>query len=380
MLTQIKMENFLSFINETVIDIKKTNYKLLENNTYQNVLKGVSFFGENASGKTNALSSIKFLLDLLFVDKEIQFILYHCFYSKNNLTKMDYSFEIDNYNINYNFVFDLEGIVEENLYINKKNIITRIGSNAKTYLLDNEEKYEDIDRSILFLRKIYFNTKFEGNQILKKWFTFLENSVYVNAFQHNAISYGKHNLQLNKYLKDNGIDSFQAFFDKYNFNYDLEYTNEIKNGNISFVEDEEKKALFFKRKGFDVALPFMFESLGNQTLLNLLPSLIHIVDNGGMLLIDEFSSGFHNDLEELIIKHFMKYSLNAQMFLVSHSTNILSNSLLRPDQIYAVEFIGTKGSTVKRFSDEQPRAAQNLEKMYLGGVFGGIPQYDFTKE
>jgi len=30
---------------------------------------------------------------------------------------------------------------------------------------------------------------------------------------------------------------------------------------------------------------------------------------------------------------------------------------------------------VKRFSSEQPRSAQNIEKMYTSGVFGGLPNY-----
>ena len=93
------------------------------------------------------------------------------------------------------------------------------------------------------------------------------------------------------------------------------------------------------------------------------------------LILDEFSSGFHNDLEKLLIRYFMKYSTNAQMLFVTHSTNLLSSSILRPDQLYTVEF-GEEGSRIKRFSDEKPREAQNMEKMYLGGVFGGLPRYE----
>jgi hypothetical protein len=48
---------------------------------------------------------------------------------------------------------------------------------------------------------------------------------------------------------------------------------------------------------------------------------------------------------------------------------------MRPDQLYTVEF-DSNGSKIKRFSDEKPREAQNIEKMYLGGVFGGLPQYE----
>lgn len=62
------------------------------------------------------------------------------------------------------------------------------------------------------------------------------------------------------------------------------------------------------------------------------------------------------------------------MLLVSHSTNLLTSSLFRPDQLYAVNF-NNEGSNVVRFSSEQPRAGQNFEKMYLGGVFSGLPNF-----
>ena len=76
----------------------------------------------------------------------------------------------------------------------------------------------------------------------------------------------------------------------------------------------------------------------------------------------------------------MQYSSTTQLFFVSHSTNLLSNTLLRPDQIFSVEMMSNEGSVLYRFSDEQPRVAQNLEKMYLSGVFGGIPEYGIDKE
>ena len=91
----------------------------------------------------------------------------------------------------------------------------------------------------------------------------------------------------------------------------------------------------------------------------------------------EFSSGFHNDLEALLIRYFMRKAEKSQLIFVSHSTNLLSNSILRPDQIYSVDF-GNEGSVIKRFSSEKPREAQNLEKMYLGGVFNGVPRYEHT--
>jgi len=84
-------------------------------------------------------------------------------------------------------------------------------------------------------------------------------------------------------------------------------------------------------------------------------------------------------LEELLIRFFMKSANGSQIIFVSHSTNLLSTSLLRPDQIYSVEF-DAEGSKIKRFSSEKPREAQNLEKMYLSGVFNGVPGYESTDQ
>ena len=64
------------------------------------------------------------------------------------------------------------------------------------------------------------------------------------------------------------------------------------------------------------------------------------------LLVDDFSGAFHNDLESLLVRYFMEKSNHSQLLFVSHSTNLLSNSILRPDQEYSVEF-----------RNEEPRSA-----------------------
>ena len=177
------------------------------------------------------------------------------------------------------------------------------------------------------------------------------------------------------FLKKN--EFINRFFDEYNFEQNIEYDHSSKGGNVRFVVegDNTEKGIFFKRKGIEVPIPFVEESLGNQNLLRILPAFLNVINSGGMLLIDEFSSGFHNELESLMVRYFMEKADRAQMLFVSHSTNLLSNSILRPDQEYSVEFQNGNGSTVRRFSSEQPRSAQNIEKMYVSGVFGGLPEY-----
>ena len=133
------------------------------------------------------------------------------------------------------------------------------------------------------------------------------------------------------------------------------------------------KDIILIREDMKTALPIKMESEGNQTLMQVLPQILQATQNNCMLIIDEFSSAFHNFLEEKLVKYFMQNSKESQIFIVSHSTNLLTNTILRPDQIYTVDYIQGKGSKINRVSDSKPREAQNLEKMYLSGVFNGIP-------
>ena len=380
MLTRFIMSNFLSFKDETTIDVSMTGYKILtDTNVYEDALKGTLFVGANASGKTNIIRALKLLLDLLFAEKILPLGFYKCLFSKEQVFKLEYDFLFSKDKINYFIEYNIiKKCFIERLKINDHIVLDRIGSSGKSEITDNK-LYTDIDQNSLLLREIYFNTKFRNHKILRQWFEFLLNSVYLDGYKEIIFSPGKHGLELKSYLETDGVESINKFFDRFNFNQRIEYSQKCS-GNITSIETVQEKDIFFKREGVGEPIPYPLESLGNQKLLVLLPAFFHVIKNGGMLIIDEFSSGLHNLLEELLVKYFMDSSTNSQLFLVTHSTNLLSNSLLRPDQIYAVDFKGINGSKVKRFSTEQPRVAQNIEKMYLSGVFGGVPKIKDEKD
>ncbi len=382
MLTKITLDNFKSFKNKTVVDLTKTNYTILPQNVADNgVLKGCIFVGANASGKSTIILAVKLLLDLLFSERNINSGMFLCMFGDTNKYSLSYEFLIENKTISYSFEVDVaKKMISELLYIDNELLLQRMGLSAKSYIADsNGVNYdeEDVGKDSLFLRTLYFNTKFASNSTLGSWMDCLKKSFYVNMFKGEIVSYGKRDMTIATYLDNGGCDVINNFFDEYNFEQKVEFVHSTSGGKISFVagEDEDVKAVFFKRKGIEVPIPFFEESLGNQNLLRILPVFLSAINNGGMLLIDEFSSGFHNELESLLVRYFMEKANHAQMLFVSHSTNLLSNSILRPDQEYSVEFQDQNGSTVKRFSSEQPRSAQNIEKMYVSGVFGGLPEY-----
>ena len=110
MLKEIKLNNYKTFINDTLIDVSATNYKFLEkeNVSKNRILKGLLFVGENASGKTNVIQSIKFLLDLLFGNNEIELYLSQSFYTDKKTYQLGYTFLINGKEIYYEIEFKNE--------------------------------------------------------------------------------------------------------------------------------------------------------------------------------------------------------------------------------------------------------------------------------
>ena len=378
MLEKVTFKNFKSFTEETTISLLPTKSEILKNTNISNkTLKGCAFYGSNASGKTNALNAVTLLLDLLFSNGIGDLISTITLFNKERTMSFEYAFSEDNDKIIYSFEIDREGkIVKEKLRLNNKDILTRISDSADTCLTEKGQYTgNEISQSSLFLRTVIFNANLSNYPSLVKWINYLRNSIYLNPSR----TFGKiitfdnspFKVDLNTYLEKNGEKEINGFFEEFNFPYRISYEKNKPNTPtlVPFIN-----RLKITRNSL-ASIPFYMESFGNQTLLYVLPSFLSVIKTGGILAIDEFSSGLHNKLEELLIRFFMEKSSEAQLLFVSHSTNLLRTDLLRPDQIYSTD-LDEKGSFIRRFSDENPRETQNLEKMYLAGVFGGIPLYE----
>ena len=378
MLRKVRFKNFKSFAQETTIDFSPSRIEYLSSTNLQNgILKGIAFYGSNASGKTNALLSITLLLDLLFSNGPIVNPDMFSFFTMEKKMWFEYTFQFGSNEIVYAFEIDkTKGFTSETLTDDGRMLLDRTLTSAKSYITENED-YDDIDPNSLFVRSIYFNTRFAGQPVLAEWFTYLKNSVYYNPVRtlSQLITFDKKNandIYLEPYLAKHGTDEINAFLNEYHFPFNIEYQRTGNNPLDALTPFQMRlKAV---RKGMK-PVPFYLESMGSQIFLSFLPAYLTVIKQGGILAIDEFSSGLHNDLEELLVSYFYRHSDKAQLVFVSHSTNLLKTSLIRPDQVYSTEF-DEHGSYLCKFSEYGMRESQNMEKMYLAGAFGGIPTYE----
>lgn len=384
MLTSIVLKNYTTFINETIFDFKATNYKILDkSNVGENrILKGALFVGENASGKTQVLNSIVLLLDLLLGNTEQNFIIKKSMYTKGTKYSLNYTFNVNGDNLKYFVEFESNAINSEKLFVNDVLKLERLQKSGKTYF-DGEKDNNDINLGLSLLKLEYYNTRFNNDKTLNDWFEFLKNSLYINCLFGNRTlkSYNPIKMSeqfIEKYAENNDATKLNEFINELGYNSEIVFDDQYSNIDKSIVINSDKKIIGLKKKGTDFVIPLPLESNGNKAFLNFILPIIYATKNKCMIIVDEFSSGLHNELEEALIKYFFNNSQNSQIFFTSHSTNLLDTSILRPDQIYSFKFDSKNGTVIKRFSDENPRESQNIEKMYLSGVFDGMPNYNKT--
>ncbi|MFF3852976.1 ATP/GTP-binding protein [Micromonospora sp. NPDC002575] len=124
------------------------------------------------------------------------------------------------------------------------------------------------------------------------------------------------------------------------------------------------------------------ESEGTRTWFQLIGPVLSALKTGSLLLFDELDASLHPTLSAEVIRLFSDPATNpsgAQLVFSSHDTSLLNH--LNRDEVWLTEK-GEDGSTrlgaLAEFAGERVRRSQNLEKAYLHGRFGALPEVDRT--
>ena len=118
------------------------------------------------------------------------------------------------------------------------------------------------------------------------------------------------------------------------------------------------------------------ESAGTRRLLVMLMPVFKALDEGSLVVIDEFDASLHTKACELIVALFGDKKINkngAQLLVTTHDTNLLRSENLRRDQIWFTEKDNNGATHLYPLTDIRTKKSDNLEKGYLQGRFGAVP-------
>ena len=124
------------------------------------------------------------------------------------------------------------------------------------------------------------------------------------------------------------------------------------------------------------------ESHGTQNWFRLIGPILGALEMGSVLMFDELDASLHPTLSAQLISMFNDPSINphgAQLIFTSHDTSLLNH--LNRDEVWLTEKTpegATRLGALAEFAGESVRKSQNLERAYLHGRFGALPDVDRT--
>lgn len=115
------------------------------------------------------------------------------------------------------------------------------------------------------------------------------------------------------------------------------------------------------------------ESDGTLSLFAFAGPWLDVLSNDYVLVVDEIDTSLHPLVVHHLVRLLNSHKGHAQLVFTTHDTTLLSQRILRRDQIWFVE--KDKGDSTHLYSlaDFSPRENEAIEKGYLNGRYGAIP-------
>ncbi len=414
MLIRFAVENHLSIRDKQELSLVAANLQdsgadLITTKDFR-LLPAALLYGANASGKSNFISALNFLMSSVLFSHErggpATKLSRNPFFldktSRKLPTKLDVDFLLNDVRFHYGFSATDEAFVEEWLYAfpsAKKQIWFYRDASRKNIQFGKTLKgavktIETLTRpNSLFLSAAAQNAHKQLTPVYNYLTSFSIKDQIENRATHAFATFheGKIDPRIIEFLQqaDTGISSYQFFdklaksgIDQQSFAKDLlsifnKYAPADRKVSSDFGGMEFKEISLGHQAAADIQfLDLKRESAGTLRLLVLLRPIFEALDSGSLVVIDELDASLHTYLAEQIVALFNSKKTNpngAQLIATTHDTNLLCADYLRRDQVWFVEKDRNGASTLYPLTDIRTRAADNLEKGYLQGRFGAVP-------
>lgn len=415
MLIEFSVSNYLSFKHKATLSMLATSIKEhAETNIFSterySLLKGAIIYGANASGKSNmviAMSTMRRLILQSFEQSSaedlgiIPFLLNTETENKPSFfeavfliddIRYRYGFEVDNYSIRAEWLFEALKNSEKPLFIREEE-----GIEVMKGFPEGKDLEERTRNNALFLAVTdQFNGKI--SQKIIKWFN---NFISISGLSHEGYKRVTFSMLENDQTRNTLLDFYKKLdlgFDGINISkkkFDpKELPNKIPDSLIKqFITDFEgafkidiktiHKKYDDKNKVVD-SVEFDMrsqESSGTNKLFNISGPIFDVLNDGGLLVVDELDASLHPLLTLAITKLFNSSEFNrnnAQLIFATHDTNLLYYGNYRRDQIYFVEKDPYGASDIYSLVEYKEdgktiRKDRSFEKDYIEGRYGAIP-------
>lgn len=412
MLLRFVVENFMSIRDEIELSLVASALKDREGGTLPSryakhgVLPVLSLYGPNASGKSTLLRALWTLRNHVVGsfrrEQEQDQFPYRPFLlnsqSRERPTRYELDFILDSVRYQFGLIHDEKKVLREWLYAFPKQLQQVLYSREADevdhfsfgrMLQGNNKAVQSITRpNSLFISAAYQ----AGHPALSKVYGYFQDSINFVAGTEPSANRALERLNQDSELKKRTED-FLRWADTGVANMEINEEAIPDNPNLvdfykalsKIVGNDDFKAPTSRliatlghlgERGAVFPLDFSDESHGTAHLFQLLPSVLDALRTGSTLVLDEITTSLHTLLSSRLISLFTDPVTNphaAQLMFSTHDTNLLSDHLLRRDEIWFTEKSAEGVTTVFPLTDIRTKNSDNIERGYLQGRFGAVP-------
>lgn len=384
---------------------------MFEHNKYT-MLKSLAIYGANSSGKSNLISAMytmaKCVLSSVKLNDNdtLDFDPFLLIDKNSRPTMFEIIFLVDSYCYRYGFRYNDKRIVDEWLFrkttprskeqvlyvrnvdgicVDEENFTEGVGCEDKTndnrlFLSLCQQLGGDISRRIIS----WFQTDFNVISGLNNEFY----RSYSKQYFHGHLVSSDEALSFFRKLKlgfDNIATREEEFVIPQDLPPEIRAIFQKKARDIKDIQLDSIHNLYSSNGKVIGALSFSFdkrESAGTNKLFDLSAPIFETLHNGAVLVVDELDAKMHPIISQYIIELFNNPETNprnAQLIFTTHDTHLLSQRILRRDQIWFTEKDAKEQTDLYSLVDivlpdgTKPRNDANYEKNYIAGRYGAIP-------
>ena len=362
------------------------------------LLPVAALYGANASGKSNVLSGLAFMIAAVFEshrkwEPEEGVPRDPFAWGEARIAPSMYEATFLNHGIRYRygFVASDERIEEEWLYAwPKGKQQTWFEREGQTFSFGDNLKGErrliqEVTRPNALFLSVAHQHAHEQLTAVASWFNQIE-SIHVSPVNLELLILDLMIGKPSQLKHDDGsisqfVQEFRAFLTRSDVGITDLKVGQYPSRNGTEGGPDKTTFLLLHQGAVDGAwLPLESESKGTQALFEMGRPILSALRTGEVLLVDELEASLHPKLAIEIVKQFnnpLTNPKNAQLIFTTHDTNLLGNDagepVLRRDQVWLTEKDKEGATVLYPLTDYKPRKAENMERGYLQGRYGAIP-------